>query len=183
MNKNFEKPERNSDSLESFIAELTKHQTHLLGFIAAAIGNVSKSQDILQNTNLSLWAKAEKFDPSKPFLPWALTFARYEVLAFTRDRKRDRHAFNTEVVELMIDSATTVVNELSDRQIALRHCVERLSADHRQLLRFRYANQVPLAEIAEKRSTTVASVKCMLGRIRQKLAKCVSHRIATSQHG
>jgi len=169
------------DNFDAFINELTKHQSQLMGFITASTGNVTRSQDILQNTNLSLWAKAKNYDPSRPFLPWALTFARYEVLAFIRDSKRDRHAFNSNVVELMIDTAADMIEEIPDRQVALRACVELLSADQKNLLTMRYANQIPLARIAKQRNTTVASVKCVLVRIRQKLAKCVRHRLALNR--
>lgn len=177
-NESKESKEIDPSSLEGFIADLTRYQPQLHGFIAASIGNPTASLDILQNTNLSLWAKSQKYDSSKPFLPWALTFARYEVLAFCRDRGRDRHAFNSDVVEQMFHTAGELVNEIPDRQLALRKCLELLSAEHRYLLTLKYTNKMPLVQISGLLETTVAGVKCKLSRVRRKLGDCVTRRLA-----
>jgi len=169
-------------SLEGFIADLTRYQPQLQGFIAASVGNPVASLDILQNTNLSLWSKSKAYDPSRPFLPWALTFARFEVLAYFRDRKRDRHAFSSDLVELMFDTAGGMVEEIPERQLALRKCLGLLSEEHRQLLTLKYVNKLSLVQISGMLDTTVAAVKCKLSRIRRKLADCVTRRLAAIKH-
>ena len=44
----------------------------------------SAAVDVLQDTNLDLWAHIDDFDFARPFLPWAYTFAFHRVLAFRK---------------------------------------------------------------------------------------------------
>ncbi len=73
-------PGRSSPPQE-FLLLLTSHQSTLYASITALLGGVEGAQDVLQETNLVLLEKAGEFDLSRPFLPWALTVARFQMLA------------------------------------------------------------------------------------------------------
>ena len=104
---------------DDFIQLLTSHQTQLRGVILAGLGNYVDCQDVLQKTNLAIWKKAAEFDDSKSFLAWAIGIARFEILAFMRDRQRDRHVFDPEVADLLVAQAEREVGGLPERQIAV----------------------------------------------------------------
>ena len=91
-----------SDNSAEFIGLITDHQVDLQAFILSSLGDYSDTLDVLQRTNIVLWKKAAQFRRGAPFLPWALKIAKFEVLAFMRARRRDRHVFCLEVVELMV---------------------------------------------------------------------------------
>ena len=126
------------EELEVYVQELTSSQNRLRGYILAALGNHANTSDVLQRTNLTLWKKAREFRPGAEFLPWALSIARYEILAFLRDHRRDRHVFSDDVAVLMLDAAAREIGKPGDRQAALRQCLEKLPLRSRELLWQRY---------------------------------------------
>src|SRR3954471_11947014 len=101
--------------IDKFICMLTDHQVDLQAFIMSSLGNYSDTLDVLQLTNIALWKKSAQFTPGANFLPWALKVAKFELLAFMRLRRRDRHTFSLELVELMADVAIERSSETTAR--------------------------------------------------------------------
>jgi RNA polymerase sigma-70 factor (ECF subfamily) len=159
--------------LDNYVQQLTTCQSRLRGYILASLGNYGETADVLQRTNLTLWKKAEEFRAGSEFLPWALTIARYEVLAFLRDHRRDRHVFSDDVAKLMLEAAATEVSDPGDRQFALRKCVEKLPHRSRDLLWERYDKNKSIRQIATDTKRTEDSVKCLFLRIRKTLERCI----------
>ncbi len=166
------------DPSDTFLQQLTEHQTQLKGFILASLGHEADSQDVLQRTNLVLWKKAGEFRTDAAFLPWALGVARYEVLAFLRDRQRDHLIFDPDVVELMADAAQQQATELPDRLRALRTCLRQVPKKNLQLLNLRYVHGQSIRQVAEATGRTDDSVKSLLLRIRKRLGQCIEQRLA-----
>lgn len=164
--------ERNDD-LDDYVQSLTASQGRLRGFILASLGNYADTADVLQRTNLILWKKAREFRPDAPFLPWALTIARYEVLSFIRDSQRDRHVYSSDVAEMMLDAAAAEASDPNDRQLALRKCLEKVSGHSRDMLWQRYGAEKSIRQIAAETNRTEDSVKSLFLRIRKSLARCV----------
>jgi RNA polymerase sigma-70 factor (ECF subfamily) len=161
-----------------FIGMLTDHQVDLQAFIMSSLGDHADTLDVLQRTNVVLWKKASHFRAGSPFLPWALKIAKYEILAFMRARRRDRHVFRPEVVELMADVAIERSAELSLRSEALRDCIKRLPERSREFLRIRYTQEQSVKEISEKTGRSVEAVKSLYHRIRLTLGRCIDRTLA-----
>jgi RNA polymerase sigma-70 factor, ECF subfamily len=160
-----------------FIRMLTDHQVDLQAFILSSLGDYSDTLDVLQRTNVVLWKKAAQFRPGAPFLPWALKVARYEILGFMRARKRDRHVFRTEVVDLMLDVAIERSVNISERGEALRDCIKELPERSREFLRIRYAQEQSVKQISEKTGRSVDAVKSLYHRIRVTLGQCIDRKV------
>jgi RNA polymerase sigma-70 factor (ECF subfamily) len=167
-----------SDSSAEFIGLLTDHQVDLQAFILSSLGNYSDTLDVLQRTNIVLWQKASQFRAGAPFLPWALKIAKFEILAFMRVRRRDRHVFCPEVVELMVDTATQRSPEFSFRSDALRQCIKELPERSREFLRIRYAQEQSVKQISEKTGRSIDAVKSLYHRIRIALGRCIDRKVA-----
>jgi RNA polymerase sigma-70 factor (ECF subfamily) len=162
-----------SQALETYVQELTACQSRLRGYILASLGNYADAADVLQRTNLVLWKKAGEFHTGANFLPWALTFARYEVLSFLRDAQRDRHVFSNDVAEMMLDLATVDANDPNDRHLALRKCLEKVPRRSRDLLWQRYGAEKSIRQIAVDSQRSEDAVKSLFLRIRRSLERCV----------
>ena len=162
---------------DKFIQLLTDYQVQLRGFIAAALGDPSCVPDVLQRTNLSLWNKSDQYDETRPFLPWAVSCARYEVLSYWRDKKRSRLVFDTDVIEMMCSAGETVVGETADRIDALRKCLDKLPTKRKNLIALRYGSDVSIGEIASRTGASVDSVKGVLKRCRRLLADCIAREL------
>ena len=162
---------------EPFVRALTEHQVQLEGFITASIGDYTHAADVLQRTNTILWRKSNELRSVDEFLPWAITIAKYEILAFVRDQRRDRLVFCPQVIDAMLETAEKRVEQVPMRQEALRVCLQQLSRRAIELLGLRYAAENSIGEIARASNRSVDSVKSQLKRIRRSLADCVESRI------
>lgn len=169
-----------SDDSADFIRLLTDHQIDLQAFILSSLGDHADTLDVLQRTNMVLWKKASQFHRGAPFLPWALKVAKYEILAFMRSRRRDRHVFCPEVVELMVDTAIERSAERSVRSDALRQCIKELPERSREFLRIRYAQEQSVNQISEKTGRSIDAVKSLYHRIRIALARCIDRKVAAN---
>ena len=169
------------DIPDTFIEALTENQLALKSFVRASLGNQADLDDVTQKTNLVLWKKASDWDPSTPFLRWAFTVARYEILAYYRDKGREKLVFDEDVVSMMVDESTTVVQETPERLIALRLCLAQLKPEHKQILNARYSSRTPVSQIAALVNKTEDSVKSLMLRLRKKLNQCVTNQLKSAK--
>ena len=166
---------------EQFVRQLTQHQNRLYGYVYSLLGDHGRAADVVQETNLVLWRKIDEFQPDKPFLPWAFAIARFQVLACLRDHKRDRLLLDAELVEVMSDEVERKADQIDAIRAALRHCLQLLSANNRELVDRRYDRGMSVADIAEAVDRTIGSIKVALLRIRRQLAECVQQRLAAAE--
>ncbi len=176
MSSDLEKPGVPEDR---FITAFTESQSALRGFCAASIGNPEDSRDVFQKTCLVLWKKSGDWDPDTPFLKWAFAVARFEVLAYVRDRSRDRLVFDDDVVMAMAGTAERLATGQSKRVEALEHCLSKLKPEQREALAAHYVKGFKLQEIAQSQSRGLSAVKVMMMRLRQSLGKCIESKLAT----
>ena len=163
---------------DEFIRLLTSHQTQLRGLIHAAIGHYTDTQDVLQRTNLAIWKKAGEFDPTRSFLGWAVGVARYEILAFARDRTRDRLLFTPELAEAVAAEAEELLVQVPARQEALRECLKALPESSRELLVRKYARGMSVQDLSAALGRSADGVKSLLLRVRRVVAECIERRVA-----
>lgn len=168
-----------------FVASLTESQNDLLVYIAMLLGGDGEAaKDVLQETNIYLWAHWETFDPSKgTFLTWARAQARYKVLQYRRDAAREeRHlVFDQETFEAVAETLAAPEASTSERSAdlltSLRHCLDLLPADERNFIEARYFSQKPFKSLAEHFHLSVGTAEVRMCRLRKQLADCVRRRI------
>lgn len=172
-----------NDSHKSFeqIQLLIKHQSALRGFIISMIPGSQDVEDVLQDTNLVLWEKIDSFELGTEFRAWAFTIARNVTLAHLRRMKRDRSpAINKELMEVVADTwYSREASDPSTREMALDHCLSRLSTGELEIVKARYRQSGGGLEgfsAIAKRSP--GSLRVSLFRIRTKLRECVRGQLA-----
>src|SRR5690606_38505458 len=82
---------------------LTGEQHSLFRYITALIGDPDEAGNILQETNLVIWRKADDFTLGGNFGAWARSIALWQVKAWLRDRRRDRHVFSFELIRQLAE--------------------------------------------------------------------------------
>lgn len=164
---------------DAFVRRLTAEQSHLLGYITTLMGGLGETADILQQTNVVLWRKHGAFDPRTSFRAWARKVAYYQTLSYLRDRKRDRHVFDDELLEEVASRPF----ELNDdgRSAALHRCLAGLPARSAAMIRKRYTPGESIASIAAERGVSEGSVRMSLMRIRKRLMECIERRLANAK--
>ena len=163
---------------ESFVRELTRTQNGVFAYILSLVADPDTARDILQETNVVLWRKAGEFKKGTSFMSWALAVARLEVLAFRRDRQRDRHIFDARLLEQLADEYAANPEDTDDRQKAFEDCFKRLPPRQRELLGARYGPGGSVKEMARRRGQSAGALSVTLSRIRKALANCMDAKIA-----
>jgi RNA polymerase sigma-70 factor (ECF subfamily) len=158
---------------DDFIVQLTAAQPSLWAYVFSLLPDHVAAQDVLQETNLTLWRKAADFQPGTSFLSWASQVAYFHVLSHRRRQRRDRLLFNEDVLAYLAERQADRTAEPGDRLVALRDCLEKLPQPSRKLLEERYAPGGSVKDLAEAGGRSVAAVSQLLYRIREKLLDCM----------
>ena len=137
-----------AQSEKEFVYQLTDWQNRLFGYLVTLLSNTHDARDVLQETNLVLWRKMEDFQPGTDFGAWARKCAYFQALAFLRDRKRDRHLFDDDVLALLASEDAGDAGDENERRLALRDCLACLPDKHRQLIDKRYREEVPIRPVS-----------------------------------
>jgi RNA polymerase sigma-70 factor (ECF subfamily) len=162
---------------DTFVQELTKHQSRLRGFIRCLLLRSEHVEDVLQETNLLLWNKADQFQPGTSFWAWASEVARYQVLTHWKKQGRDRHLFDDALVNQLAQEAQALVGLSEARRAALERCLEKLPAPQRLLLDRRYGLHEPIDTIAKSLDRPAGSLRQTLYRIREALLRCIENQL------
>ena len=117
---------------DEFVLELTQAQQSLLSYIYRRVANRDQAQEVLQQTNLVLCRKADKFELGTNFNAWAVTMARYQILSHRRNVARDRLVFTDEVFAVVDDrDLLQRVRHATSRHATPRHVTSRhATPDH-----------------------------------------------------
>lgn len=163
------------DKREEFIRQLTAAQSSLWAYVFSLLPDHAGAQDILQQTNLTLWRKAEDFQPGSSFFAWASKAAYFHVLTYRRGMRRDRLVFNDEVFAYLAERQAERLEEgtPNGRMTALRGCLEKLPPHSRRLLESRYAPGASVTDLARTDGRTTAALSQVLYRIRETLLACI----------
>jgi RNA polymerase sigma-70 factor, ECF subfamily len=161
---------------DEFVRRFVRCQQDLYAYILSLVPNIADAQDVLQETAIALWAKADEYRLDEPFMPWAARFAWFQVRKFRMYQAR-RHrrvvALSDEAVAALAADRAAFDGVAVDRGLTLQQCVERLAEDDRLLLRQRYDLRVSIREVAQDRGVEPGQLYKRLGRIRQALLDCV----------
>ena len=165
---------------EKYLQEISQSQGKLLGFINFLHCNHSESQDILQDTNITLIRKWGDFDKSRKFLPWALAIARFTWRAHKKKRA-------IELKNMLYDShVTNILLNKEDKalkwQINYDMEVERLRildigrkslTNKQRLLLDSLLNGKTIQEIADEYGCTYGAVQTLKSRTLNKIKDTV----------
>jgi len=165
------KASRDSDD---FVQLMTEHQGRLFAYVFSLIGNPDAANDVLQEVNIVLWRDSREFRPGSNFKAWAFRVAHFQVMAWRQRQIRDRLVFEDDMLEVLATGARESDEMFDRRQERLTGCLEKLTPEHREMIRQRYAEGTPLQSIASVRGTTANAVMQTLFRIRQRLMSCVA---------
>ncbi len=163
---------------DEFIRSFTQSQRALYLFILPLVGNSADADEVLQETNLVIWAKWQQFKDGTNFLAWARAIARLEVFRSRRSRHKKLSFLQDDLLDLVVKRAEVVSDEAELRQQALAHCIEKLRQKDRELIRMRYAPGANGDRVAQQLGRPPNSVYQSLSRIRRALVECIGHQMA-----
>lgn len=163
-----------------FASLIVKNDRRLLRYIMTLVPRRNEAEEILQRTATALWENFDQYDTTREFYPWASRFAYFEILKYRRDHARERLVFRDDVLQDLAETRASMEDGLERRREALVLCLAELVAQDVELLRRRYCGQDSIAQMAQEIGATAKSLYRRLDRIRERLANCVSRRVAAS---
>lgn len=166
----------NDDKL-SFTARWVPAQSVVKSYIRSLVRDIQHAEDLLQEVALRAHERFDEYDSSRPFIGWVLGITRYQVLAYFKNTRSDRHRFNDALIESIESGFATIQPTLNAREEALRHCVGKLPDRTSAVLSARYRDGMTAPQIAESTGKTPTQVNTTLYRIRKALKACIEQRL------
>ncbi len=171
------------ESYERFVTLFTRNEPALRAFVRSLTYSWDDADEVMQNTGLVLWRKFDEFDPTTNFMRWACVVARFEVLAWRRDKARDRHVFDEDLVNILAEEAEDKHETLSDERRALESCLRKLPEKQRKIVMAAYEPGVRLNQVAEALGKTATAFYKTLNRARGGLLKCIESEVLKEERG
>jgi len=163
---------------ERFLRLYTAHEPALRAFVRRLVPSRHDAHDVLQQLALVLWRKFDESASEPDFRRWAFGVARLEVLAWRRDRARDRLVLAEDVLELIAEESARADAWLDAQREALEGCLNKLPSRHRTLLLAAYAGETRIQELAARAGRSVTAFYQWLHRTRLALLRCVRRALA-----
>jgi len=164
---------------KEFVNLLVSPQSQIRAFVISLLPGVSEAEDVIQNTNEVLWTKRETFELGSNFKAWALTTARFQVMALQQKLKRERKApLDDDDVLMMIseDVERKDQNLMNEKLSNLNECIGLLQIQDQELILHRYWKKSGLLEYAKATSRSVGALKVALYRVRASLRDCLEQK-------
>lgn len=149
----------------------------LEAFVRSLVRDPHDVDDVIQQTGEYIAREFHTFEEGTSFTGWAITVARFRIHRLWQGQRRDKLILNSEVIDSLVQAATDLSEELSERQSALQICIEKLQPNNRRLIEMCYLNGNKPAQIADQLGRTANSVSASLMRIRKALKQCIESRL------
>lgn len=166
---------------EEFVRELTNQQTAMLAYIRSLMPGSSGARDLLQEVNITLWQKKDSFTLGTNFKAWAFQTIRYHLLNHRRKLTAQGWlVFDDDLIEEISPVLEPHTDELEERHLALRRCLQRLRPQDRELLQHRYASDSSLRDFAVSTRRSEGTLKALLFNLRAVLRRCIEQQTKPS---
>ena len=159
----------------AFRALYDETSARLFGVVLRIVRDRGVAEDVLQETYLKVWQKAEIFDPAagRP-ITWLATIARNRAIDRVRSKDIVRRAAGQD------DDDEDVLARLADPggadpvlRESLRVCLERLEPQARQCVVLAYCSGYSREELAARFGRPVNTIKTLLHRSLKTLLGCM----------
>jgi RNA polymerase sigma-70 factor (ECF subfamily) len=163
---------------EQFLRLLGAHERSLFAYVYALAPNWQDAEEVMQRVRIRIWQQFDQYDAEKPFDAWARAIAYYLVLAYRKEKSRQREFFTEAILEAVSNQFNVHLENADARRDALLRCVEKLDGRRRDLVIAYYSSARNTSEtIATKLSMTPNALRQSMYRIRKILLDCVTRTI------
>jgi len=164
-----------------FLRAFTANEFAIRAYVRRLVPTRHDGDDVMQEVCIVLWNKFGEFRESEDFRAWALGVARYAVLAWRRDKARDRLILNDDVVLKLADETARDEPSFQRQRDALELCMQKITPEQRELLMKAYQPEARIRDVARDSGRSVPGFYQWLHRIRQLLLDCIHRSLARSR--
>ena len=164
---------------EEFFRLFSREDRKIYGFILALVLDVSAAEDIFQETCVILWKEFSGYDSDRSFLNWANGIAFNQVRKYRRKYQNKRLIFSDNLVTELAEDVSSMVEEQSQRQLALTQCMQKLSPRERDLIDAYYGDRETAATVADRWKCSSHAIYKTIKKIRKVLFDRVNRRLSS----
>lgn len=176
-------PEGSSPKTEEFLRLLGAHERSLFAYVYALAPGWQDAEEVMQRLRIRIWQQFDQYEPDKPFDAWARAIAYYLVLAFRKEKSRQREFFAERILEAVSSEFEKHQEHSNERRDALLGCLEKLEGQKRELVHAYYSAKNPAESLADALSMTPNALRQSLFRIRRMLLDCVERTMRVESRG
>lgn len=166
-------PSSDTERHHRFLRRFTAHEPAVRAHVRRLVPSRADADDVMQEVSVVLWDKFDTFEEGGDFRAWAFGVARFEVLAWLRDRGRDRLVLDEEAVARIAEEASADEPRLERQREALEQCMQKVPATQRGLLMLAYQEGASIQEVARQSGRSTAGFYQWLHRMRRLLLDCI----------
>jgi RNA polymerase sigma-70 factor (ECF subfamily) len=160
---------------QRFLSLFLRSEREIFRYVAALVPNVADTEDIVQQTALSLWEKFDAYDPNQPFTPWACRFALNKAKQWIERRQRWQALLENGLAEELAQRREELRPEMESQLRHLEGCLGKLPEEQRTIVEGYYYRRDDIEKLAEHSGRTVAATYKTLQRIRAALQTCIEN--------
>lgn len=172
---------------EAYLLLLARHERELASYVYGLVGSRADGDEILQEARVLMWKKFVDFTPGTNFAAWGRKICLGLILNYRRSRQRER---TTAAEDAFIEAVASEIDRIeaesaglpNNRAEALEACLKKLPETHRQIILWRYYEDLDIPGIARKSRRSEGAVYRMLSRVRKTLLECMEKELGAS-HG
>ncbi len=150
-------------------------------FVAAHARHAEQIEEVCQVAWVAVYEHLADYRGGGTFLPWVKGFARNHLRKDQERRRKAAARCGTSALaleELLAPEADSTTAEADDELLLtrLQECLGKLAPTARRLIVARHAEDLPLAQLAQRFRRPMAALSTALWRIRADLRRCVEGR-------
>ncbi len=164
---------------EEPIRLLSQLQPALYAYILSIHPNRVDAEDILQETNVTVWRKLGEYEPGTNFRAWAFKIAYYQTLAERKrlSRRPSFYELDEQLLNLLAEEAETRLHRYEEKATALKQCLSQLKAGDTHILKRHYTDGTAINAIAAELGRSAVALRGSLLRIRRALKSCIDRNL------
>jgi RNA polymerase sigma-70 factor, ECF subfamily len=170
--------ERIAQRDESAFKQLYKaFSRKLFAYALRQMNDAAAAEEIVSDTLYEIWLNPTRFRGESQFSTWLIGIARNKTLMRLRSGRAEPVREDVDdLAEVLASEEAGAIEQIAgrEREHHVRHCLERLSNEHRECVHLVFYEGMSLGEVAQVQSCPEGTIKTRMFHARQKLRNCLS---------
>jgi RNA polymerase sigma-70 factor (ECF subfamily) len=160
--------------VSAFEAVVSLYGPRLLRYVRQRVGNLHTAEDLVQDTFLKAFAALDAYDSSRSLTTWLFTIATRIAISHGRRRFEISMAAPDELGRAETNAPDERMRREEEHHGVWDHARSVLPESQFATIWLKYAEDMPVNQIAEIMDVSVSNVKVLLHRARKRLADCIT---------
>jgi len=145
------------------------YQKRVFSFAIYHVKNKADAEDVSQEVFWRIFNYIKKYDSSRKFFSWVYAIELNVIKSFFRKKKKHFLVLNEDILNLIVFHDDGLLS--SDDKITLFKALDKIDIEERNILFYKYIDDLSIKEIAEIYRISEENVKVRIFRAKEKIQK------------